>query len=79
MVCFSVVLLLVCCFLLTQCNATQVLSGIAYGAFTLLVWLPIEVQLVTFALVAFFRALVFSVMATYVAVEFSFEHFGKLW
>jgi hypothetical protein len=36
-----------------------VLSGIGYAAFALLVWLPVEVQLITFALVAFFRALVF--------------------
>ena len=56
-----------------------VVSGVLYAVFSLLLFMPIEVQLITFILVAFFRALLFSVMATYVAVEFSFVHFGKLW
>jgi MFS family permease len=56
-----------------------VVSGVLYAVFSLLFFLPIEVQLITFILVAFFRALLFSVMATYVAVQFSFVHFGKLW
>lgn len=54
-------------------------SGIMYGIFGLLTMLPIEVQLITFIFVAFFRALLFSAMATYVAAAFSFQHFGKLW
>lgn len=54
-------------------------SGILYGIFGLLTILPIEVQLITFIFVAFFRALLFSAMATYVAAAFSFQHFGKLW
>jgi len=54
-------------------------SGILYGIFGLLTMLPIEVQLITFIFVAFFRALLFSAMATYVAAAFSFQHFGKLW
>lgn len=56
-----------------------VLSGVLYAVFSLLLFMPVEVQLITFILVAFFRALLFSVMATYVAVQFSFVHFGKLW
>jgi MFS family permease len=56
-----------------------VASGVLYAIFSLLLFMPIEVQLITFIFVAFFRALLFSVMATYVAVEFSFAHFGKLW
>lgn len=56
-----------------------VLSGVLSGGCALLVVAPIQVQLVTFVLVAFFRALTFSVMATYVAVEFSFAFFGTLW
>ncbi len=55
------------------------ISGVLYAIFSLLLFMPIEVQLITFILVAFFRALLFSVMATYVAVQFSFAHFGKLW
>ena len=55
------------------------ISGALYAGLAVCVFLPIQVQYVTFVVVAFYRALLFSVMATYVAVEFSFVHFGKLW
>jgi MFS family permease len=56
-----------------------VASGIVYGILSVLTFVPIEVQLITFIFVAFFRALLFSAMATYVAAAFAFQHFGKLW
>ena len=55
------------------------ISGVIYTGLSLLTMFPIQVQLATFVVVAFFHAILFSTMATYVAVAFSFAHFGKLW
>eukprot|EP01126_Amoeba_proteus_P044655 TRINITY_DN4970_c0_g1_i8.p1 TRINITY_DN4970_c0_g1~~TRINITY_DN4970_c0_g1_i8.p1 ORF type:complete len:410 (-),score=45.25 TRINITY_DN4970_c0_g1_i8:157-1386(-) len=55
------------------------LSGNIYGLLSLLTMLPVQVQVVTFVMVALFRALLFSVMATYVAVKWGMQDFGKLW
>lgn len=55
------------------------ITGLLYAGLALCTFWPVEVQYITFVAVAFFRALLFSVMATYVAVQFSFVHFGKLW
>jgi hypothetical protein len=55
------------------------ISGNVYAVTSLLFMFPLQVQIATFIVVAIFRALLFSVMATYVAVKWGFENFGKLW
>jgi hypothetical protein len=55
------------------------ITGALWGGFSLLYWLPLELQFVTFFMVALYRALLFSVMATFVFVTFGQAHFGKSW
>jgi hypothetical protein len=39
----------------------------------------ISVQIITFLLMAFFRAFLFSAMSNFVVESFGFDNFGKLW
>eukprot|EP01091_Cochliopodium_minus_P001827 TRINITY_DN1179_c0_g1_i2.p1 TRINITY_DN1179_c0_g1~~TRINITY_DN1179_c0_g1_i2.p1 ORF type:complete len:498 (-),score=116.00 TRINITY_DN1179_c0_g1_i2:322-1815(-) len=55
------------------------LSGIAYAGVGLLVFAPLPVQAVTYALIAFFRAILFSGMGAFIAIVFGIQNFGKLW
>jgi len=54
-------------------------SGLLYGILGLLTHVSIWIQLLTFGVVAFYRAILFSGMAHYVALWFGFRNFGKLW
>jgi len=54
-------------------------SGNLYALTSLFFMFPLPVQIITFVMVGIFRALLFSVMATFVAVRWGFEDFGKLW
>jgi len=59
--------------------AVLVASGVIYGILGLLTHASIWIQLFTFGVVAFYRAILFSGMAHYVALWFGFRNFGKLW
>ena len=48
--------------------------------FGFLICVPVlEVQLISFVLMAFWRAFHFSALSSYVAILFGFRNFGQLW